>query len=102
MIQELTVVGIDISKARFDVCAYPAGKHWSTSSSPEQITALIKRIQALGPVVVGLEASGGYERRLADSLHAAGVKVYILPPQGFAALPPPWGNWPRLTGSTLP
>ncbi len=80
MIQELTVVGIDISKARFDVCTYPTGKHWSTGSSSEQITALIKRIQALGPVVVEMEASGGYERKLADSLHKAGLKVYILPP----------------------
>lgn len=80
MIQELSVVGIDVSKARFDVCVYPAGKEWSAGSSPAQIVALVQRIQALGPVAVGLEASGGYERRLADSLHAAGLRVYILPP----------------------
>lgn len=80
MIQELLFVGIDVSKARFDIVMHPSGKCWSTGSSPAQIAALIERLQALGQVVVGLEASGGYERRLADSLHAAGLKVYILPP----------------------
>lgn len=80
MIQELLFVGIDVSKARFDIVVHPSGKCWSTGSSPAQIAALIERLQALGQVIVGLEASGGYERRLADSLHAAGLKVYILPP----------------------
>lgn len=80
MIQQLLFVGIDVSKARFDVFVHPAGKRWSTGSSPAQIAALAHRILALGPGVVGLEASGGYERGLADSLHAAGVEVYVLPP----------------------
>ena len=80
MIPELLFVGIDVSKARFDVFVYPADKRWSTGSSPTQIGALASRLLGLGPVVVGLEASGGYERRLADSLHAAGLKVHILPP----------------------
>ncbi|MDA5250347.1 transposase, partial [Agrobacterium sp. MAFF210268] len=80
MIPELLFVGIDVSKTRFDVFVYPAGKRWSTGSSPTQIGALASRLLGLGPVVVGLEASGGYERRLADSLHAAGLKVHILPP----------------------
>ncbi|MGV1958246.1 IS110 family transposase [Agrobacterium sp. 22-214-1] len=68
MIQEQTFVGIDISKARFDVFAHPAGKEWNTGSSPAQIAALIERLQALGPVVVGLEATGRYDRLLCSAL----------------------------------
>lgn len=80
MIQELLFVGIDVSKARFDIFIHPTGKRWSTASSSTHIAALAERLLALGPAVVGLEASGGYEHRLADGLHAAGIEVYILPP----------------------
>jgi len=87
MIQESLFVGIDASKLRFDGYVHPSGKRFTSSSSPQAIEDLTERILAIGPVAVGLEASGGYERRLADSLHAAGLEVHILPParvRGFA------------------
>lgn len=87
MIQEQTFVGIDASKLRFDGHVHPSGLRFSGGSSPSDITALTRRVAALKPTAVGLEASGGYERRLADSLHAAGLEVHILPParvRGFA------------------
>lgn len=87
MIQELTIVGIDASKLRFDGYAHPCGKRLSAGSSVKDIEAFTRQVVALSPAAVGLEASGGYERRLADSLHAAGLEVHILPParvRGFA------------------
>lgn len=87
MIHEPCVVGIDASKLRFDIHIHPSGKRFSTGSSPAAIGDLTRRLAALGAVIVGLEASGGYERRLADSLHAAGIEVHILAParvRGFA------------------
>ncbi|CAN5426172.1 hypothetical protein BH10PSE12_BH10PSE12_36890 [soil metagenome] len=87
MIQERSFVGIDASKLRFDGYAYPDGERFCGGSSPKDIAVLNCKVAALTPAAVGLEASGGYERKLADSLHAAGVTVYILPParvRGFA------------------
>lgn len=87
MIHEPSFIGIDASKLRFDGYAHPSGARLSSGGSPGDIAALTRRLVALGPVAVGLEASGGYERRLADSLHAAGLEVHILPParvRGFA------------------
>jgi len=87
MIQESLFVGIDASKLRFDGYVHPSAKRLVSGSSPQEIETLTRRIVALRPVAVGLEASGGYERRLADSLHAAGLEVHILPParvRGFA------------------
>jgi transposase len=87
MINANCFVGIDASKLRFDVYVHPDGRRVSGGSSSGEIEALVRRIGALNPLAVGLEASGGYERRLADSLHAAGLQVYILPParvRGFA------------------
>ncbi|MBC2653800.1 IS110 family transposase [Novosphingobium flavum] len=87
MIQENCFVGIDAAKLRFDGYVHPSGERLVGGSSPREIEELTRRIRALAPRAVGLEASGGYERRLADSLHAAGLEVYILPParvRGFA------------------
>lgn len=80
MIQEPRVVGIDVSKDRLDVFIYPTAKHWSIGNSRAEMPALARRLLALGSIVVGLEASGGYERMLAESLHSHGVTVYILAP----------------------
>lgn len=87
MIQEETFVGIDASKLRFDGYAHPYGKRLSAGSTAKDIATLTRKVAELAPVAVALEASGGYERRLADSLHAAGLEVHILPParvRGFA------------------
>jgi transposase len=87
MIQEPTIVGIDASKLRFDGHVHPCGRRFHAGSSPRDIALLTRQVASLHPVAVGLEASGGYERKLADSLHAAGLEVYILPParvRGFA------------------
>lgn len=80
MIQEPLVVGIDVSKERLDIFVYPVAKRWSVSNSRSEMTALARRLLALGRIIVGLEASGGYERMLAESLHSHGLQVYILPP----------------------
>lgn len=87
MIEQTTFVGIDVSKARLDVHLQCSGKSWSSPNTQEGCAALIARLGGLGSVAVGVEASGGYERRLADALCRAGFAVYILAParvRGFA------------------
>ncbi|MXN44495.1 IS110 family transposase [Shinella kummerowiae] len=80
MIHDLSFVGIDVSKHHFDVHIHPAGESLRCGTSSDAIAQLVRRIAGLGPVAVGLEASGGYESRLADSLHAAGVEAHVVAP----------------------
>lgn len=80
MIHDTTYVGIDVSKMQFDVHIHPGAQSLRCGTSPEEIAQLVQRLAGLGPVAVGLEASGGYEGRLADSLHAAGLEVYVVAP----------------------
>ncbi|WP_411037706.1 IS110 family transposase [Shinella sp. BYT-45] len=80
MIHERLFVGIDVCKTRFDVFVHPSGERFSCPASPAGIDALVRHVRGLGPCAVGLEASGGYERKLAESQHAAGIAVYILSP----------------------
>lgn len=87
MIVEDVYIGIDASKLRFDGYIHPCGKRLVGGSSPKEIATLTRQIAAQKPVAVALEASGGYERKLADSLHNAGLEVHILPParvRGYA------------------
>ena len=80
MIHDTLFVGIDVSKHHFDVHIQPTGKSLRCGTSSDEIAQLVQRIAELGPVSVGLEASGGYEGRLADSLHAAGLEVHVVSP----------------------
>lgn len=86
MIHDRLVVGIDVCKARFDVFIHPAGERFSCPASPGGIVDLVGRLKGLGPCVTALEASGGYERKLAESLHAAGLAVYIVAPARVRSL----------------
>lgn len=87
MLQHSVFVGIDVSKTHLDIHLHPSGQHWRCGTGSGELDALATRLARLGPLAVGLEASGGYEARLADRLHAAGLEVHILPPariRGFA------------------
>lgn len=87
MIDQTLHIGIDVSKDRLDVHIHPLSQSWTVPNSQQGFASLIARLVRLGPVAVGIEASGGYERRLADALCNAMVPVYILAParvRGFA------------------
>jgi len=80
MLHQAIVIGIDVSKAGYDVHVLPSQAAFRAAAGAAQIAALVRRLAALGPSAIALEASGGYERPLARALHAAGLVVYILPP----------------------
>lgn len=87
MLHDSVFVGIDVSKSHLDIHLHPSGQHWRCGTGSGDLAELAARLASLEPVAVGLEASGGYEQSLADSLHGAGLDVHILPPariRGFA------------------
>jgi transposase len=95
MIHQNGGVGIDVSKNHLDIHLHPSGQHWRCGTQPKEIADLARRLAALEPIAVGLEASGGYEQSLADSLHAAGLKVHILPPARIRSFAFGIGQWAK-------
>lgn len=73
-------VGMDVSKAVIDICVSD-GEAWQVANSDRAMDELCARISALGPALVVLEASGGYEARAAAALAAVQVPVAVVNPR---------------------
>jgi transposase len=54
-------VGLDVSKQHLDVAVRPQGRHFVTPNNDRGIKQLVKRLAALKPQLIVMEASGGYE-----------------------------------------
>jgi transposase len=74
-------VGIDVSKHRLDVAVRPQNRHFTIPNHDRGITQLVKRLVALKPQLIVLEASGGYELLAAAALAAAHLPVALINPQ---------------------
>ena len=74
-------IGIDVSEAWLDVSVHPSRKHWRCETSPAALASLSKRLHSLSPRVVAFEASGGYERSLAEALKQAGLSFAVINPR---------------------
>jgi transposase len=77
---DTTVVGIDVSKDRLDVCERPSGKSFVVARNGAGIEDLAERLSKLMPRVVAIEATGGFETVVAAGLAAAGVPVVVVNP----------------------
>lgn len=75
-----TTVGIDVSRDRLDVHVAPGGERFALTNDQAGAEALAERLRAIGPVLVGLEASGRYERLAAAVLAGAGLPVVVINP----------------------
>ena len=74
-------VGIDVAKASFDVHIRPSGRTWTSAYDTAHILRLIAELRPLGPCLIALEATGGYERRLVADLIDAGFAVAVANPR---------------------
>jgi transposase len=74
-------VGIDVAKDRLDVHVRPAGEAFTVARDNEGIEELAKRLSAVAPTLVVLEATGGFETIVAAGLAAAGLPVAIVNPR---------------------
>ena len=79
--EENFYVGIDVSKHKLDICISPSNIHLTYKNSPQGFLALKKKLASLSNVKVVLEATGGYEKRLADTLCEAGIESCIVNPR---------------------
>jgi len=74
-------VGIDVSKDRLDVHVLPAEEAFVVAHDEDGIAALCRRLAALAPCLVVLEATGGLQDRAAAALAAAGSWVAVVNPR---------------------
>jgi transposase len=86
----MTAVGIDVAKQTLAVdLLLPDGKRRqkhgaNTPAGHAEVVRWLGR-HAVGPVAIGLEATGGYQEAVAIALHDAGFAVSVLNPNVIAA-----------------
>jgi transposase len=54
-------VGVDVSKDRLDVPVRPSGQVFAVSRDSAGVDQLMDRLRALGPLLIVLEVTGGFE-----------------------------------------
>jgi len=82
---EKITVGIDVSKDRLDVAVRPSGETLVVARNAVGLEELCARLRVLGPHVVALEATGGFETVAAAALAAAGLPVVVVNPAQIRA-----------------
>lgn len=76
-----TFVGIDVSKDTLVVHSIPDGQALQVAYDDAGIEAMCRRLVALAPTLIVLEATGGLEVRVATELAARGLPVAVVNPR---------------------
>jgi transposase len=74
-------VGIDVSKDKLDVAVWGEKDCREFANSKRGIAKLVKQMLGLGPKLIVVEATGGYEEGVVLALFAAGLPVALVSPQ---------------------
>jgi transposase len=77
-----TYVGIDVAKDKLDVHVRPGGEAFCVTRDAKGLVELVQRLQALhAPMLIVLEATGGFERTVAAALAAAKLPLVVVNPR---------------------
>ena len=74
-------VGIDVAKNTLDLRLEPVGESLHVAYDDAGIAEICKRLLALSPTLIVMEATGGLETRLASELAACGLPVAVINPR---------------------
>src|SRR5439155_10903004 len=74
-VMERIFVGLDVWKDRVDVDVRPTDDKFAVAYDEEGLARLVSRLGLLQPTVIVLEATGGYEVKVAAVLANAGLPV---------------------------
>ena len=74
-------IGIDVSSQTLEVASSAQAKTWQARNDAHGIESLCSQLTALGPALVVLEATGGYEFEAACALQAVGLAVAVVNPR---------------------
>ena len=78
-------VGIDVSKAWLDVAVHEQATFFRVRNNDQGIGELVEQLQAIGPMLVILEATGGFEKMAALELAQADMPVVVTNPRRVRA-----------------
>jgi transposase len=73
-------IGIDVSKDRLDVHAHPTGQTFATARNGAGLAELVERLRALGPKLIAVEATGGFETVVVAALTGEALPVVVVNP----------------------
>lgn len=74
-------VGIDVSKTTLDVCIEPINEELHIGYDDKGIAKIAKRLLAVTPTLIVMEATGGLEVRIASELASKGLPVAVVNPR---------------------
>ncbi|HVT40203.1 MAG TPA: IS110 family transposase [Gemmatimonadaceae bacterium] len=74
-------MGIDVAKATLEVHVRPTEQHWSVANDEAGIRTLVEQLRAAQPVLLVLEATGGYEVAAVSALAAVALPVVVAHPR---------------------
>jgi transposase len=74
-------VGIDVAKGHLDVHLLPQGTAFRVANDDGGIADLVTRLRAVGPALIVLEATGGYQNAVVAALGAADLAVAVVNPR---------------------
>ena len=80
-----TYVGIDVGKTQLTIAVAPSGARWESATTASALRALARRLAALGPAVIVLEATGGYEVPVLGALAERELPVSLVAPSRVRA-----------------
>lgn len=74
-------IGIDVSKSFLDVYVLPSRKYMRFKNTAGDIRKLAKKLSSFVNPSIVMEATGGYEKPVAQSLHKANLSISIVNPR---------------------
>lgn len=75
-------VGIDVSKLQLDVCTVCSEERsWTIPNEPAAIARFVVEMQEEHPVLIVLEATGGFEMLVSSALAVVGLPVVVVNPR---------------------
>ena len=78
---EQSFIGIDVAKDRLDVHVRPSGDSFTVARDADGLAVLVERLKRIGPTLVVLEATGGFEVTVAAALAAAALPLAVVNPR---------------------
>ena len=73
-------IGIDVGKGALDVHIYELDRHWQVPNTPAGIKSLLSQLNRYKLTRVLVEATGGYERALAEACVVKDIPIIVVQP----------------------
>ena len=74
-------VGIDVAKAELVVSIVPSGERFTVANEERGVQTLVERLRTVRPMLIVLEATGGYELLGVAALAAAMLPLVVVNPR---------------------